>query len=99
MRNHYQSIPDRSRPGLPTTASGVAQQGTCGNFATAKHSENKKRKRVGRRVKKQREVWKGRRSLIRVGTLNIGTMTGRGKELADMMERRNVDILCLQETK
>ena len=26
-------------------------------------------------------------------------MTGRGRELADMMERRNVDILCLQETK
>ena len=38
-------------------------------------------------------------SLIKVGTLNIGTMTGRGRELADMMERRNVDILCLQETK
>ena len=26
-------------------------------------------------------------------------MTGRGKELADMMERRNVNILCLQETR
>ena len=26
-------------------------------------------------------------------------MTGRGRELEDMMERRNVDILCLQETK
>ena len=26
-------------------------------------------------------------------------MTGRGRELADMMERRNVDIFCLQETK
>ena len=34
-----------------------------------------------------------------MGTLNIGTMTGRGRELADMMEQRNVDILCLQETK
>ena len=39
----------------------------------------------GRRVKKQREAWKGRCSLIRVGTLNIGTMTGRGGELADKM--------------
>ena len=47
----------------------------------------------------RREVWKGRRSLIRVGTLNIGTMTGRGRELANMMERKNVDILCLQEIK
>ena len=99
MRNHYQSIPDRSRPRLPTTASGVAQQGTCGNYATAKHSENKSKKRGGKRVKKEREAWKGRRSLVRVGTLNIGTMTGRGRELADMMERRNVDTLCLQKTK
>ena len=92
MRNHYQSIPDRLRPGLPTTPSGVIQQGTCGNYATAKQSENK-RKRGGRRVKKQREAWKERRSLIRVDTLNIGTMAGRGRELADMMERQNVDIL------
>ena len=68
-------------------------------YATAKHSENKSRKTGGRRVKKQREVWKGRCSLIRVGNLNIGTMTGRGRELADMMERRNVDIFYLQETK
>ena len=68
MRNHYQSMPNRSWPGLPTTASGVAQQGTCGNYATAKQRENKRRKRGGRRVKKQREEWKGRRSLIRVGT-------------------------------
>ena len=99
MRNHCKSIPDRSRPGLPTTASGVAQQGTDGNYATAKQSENKSRKRGRRRVKKQREAWKGRCSLIRVGTLNIGTMTGRLRELANMMERRNVDILWLQETK
>ena len=77
MRNHCQYIPDRSRPGLPTTASDVAQQGTCGNYATAKQSENKSRKRGGRRVKKQREAWKGRCLLIRVGTLNIGAMTGR----------------------
>ena len=34
-----------------------------------------------------------------MGTLNIETTTGRGRELAGMMERRNVDILCLQETK
>ena len=99
MRIHYQSIPDRLRPGLPMTVSGIAQQGTCGTYATAKHSKNKSKKRGGKRVKKQRKAWKGRRSFIRVGTLNIGTMTGRGREMANMMERRNVDILCLQETK
>ena len=31
--------------------------------------------------------------------MNVGTMTGKGKELADMMERRKVDILCVQEVK
>ena len=99
MRYNHQSIPDRSRPGLPTTASGVAQQGTCENYAIAKHIENNSRKRGRRQVKRQREVWKGRRSLIRVGTLNIRAMTGRERELADMMKQRNVDILCLQKTK
>ena len=96
MRYDDESIPDRSRPGLPTT-SDVARQGTCGNYATAGLSENKRRKRGGRQVKRLRELWKGRRTLIRVGTLNIGTMTGSGRELADMMERWNIDILCLQE--
>ncbi|XP_042872917.1 uncharacterized protein LOC122253709 [Penaeus japonicus] len=26
-------------------------------------------------------------------------MTGKGRELADMMKRRNVDVLCVQETQ
>ena len=99
MRYVDYSIPDRSRLGLPTTASRVGRQGTCGKFVTAGFSENKRRKRGGRRVKRQREMWKERRTLIRVDTLNIGIMTGRGKELEDMMEQRNADILSLQETK
>ncbi|KAK3558735.1 hypothetical protein QTP86_028033, partial [Hemibagrus guttatus] len=36
---------------------------------------------------------------VRIGTLNVGTMTGKGRELADMMERRKLDILCVQETR
>ena len=36
---------------------------------------------------------------VRVGTLNEGSMTGRGRELADMMERRKVGVLCVQETR
>lgn len=31
--------------------------------------------------------------------MNIGTMTGKGRELVDMMQRRKVDILCVQETR
>ena len=36
---------------------------------------------------------------IRVGQLNIGSMTGRGRELADLMKRKSVDVLCVQETR
>lgn len=35
---------------------------------------------------------------MRLGPLNVGTLTNKGKELADMMERRQVAILCVQET-
>ena len=31
--------------------------------------------------------------------LNIGTLTAKSREIADMMMRRNIDILCLQETR
>ena len=39
-----------------------------------------------------------RRGIV-VASLNVGTMTGRGREVVDMMKRRKVGILCVQETK
>ncbi|KAK3554500.1 hypothetical protein QTP70_024407 [Hemibagrus guttatus] len=48
---------------------------------------------------RQREKRKGKSVGLRIGTLNVGTMTGKGRELADMMERRKVDILCVQESR
>lgn len=33
---------------------------------------------------------------MRIGTLNVGTMTGKGIELVDTKERRKVDTLCIQ---
>uniref|UniRef100_W5NG45 Endonuclease/exonuclease/phosphatase domain-containing protein n=1 Tax=Lepisosteus oculatus TaxID=7918 RepID=W5NG45_LEPOC len=36
---------------------------------------------------------------MRVGSWNVGTMTGRGKELVETIARRKVEILCVQETK
>ena len=52
---HYldNSILDWLQPRLPMTTSGVAQQGTCRNYDIAEHSENERRKRGGRRVKRQ----------------------------------------------
>ncbi|KAK3535401.1 hypothetical protein QTP70_013113, partial [Hemibagrus guttatus] len=88
-------IPDRSRPGLTTTAIGAVDlQGAGGNWATVGG-----RSRGGRRVRRQREKRKGKSVGLRIGTLNVGTMTGKGRELADVMERRKVDILCVQETR
>ena len=36
---------------------------------------------------------------VRVGTLNVGIMTGKSREIVDMLERRQLDVLCIQETK
>ena len=36
---------------------------------------------------------------VRVGTLNVGAMAGRGRELANLMERGKVRVLCVQETR
>ena len=46
-------------------------------------------------IKKQVE---GRRRM-RFLTVNIGTMTGKSRELANMLKRRRVSIACVQETK
>ncbi|KAK3536646.1 hypothetical protein QTP86_015449 [Hemibagrus guttatus] len=70
------------------------REGAGGNWATVG-----RRSRGGRRVRRQREKRKGKSVGLRIGTLNVGTMTGKGRELADVMERRKVDILCVQETR
>ncbi|XP_008487382.1 uncharacterized protein LOC103524157, partial [Diaphorina citri] len=36
---------------------------------------------------------------VRIGTLNVGSMTGRGREVADLMARRRIQILTVQETR
>ena len=89
-------MPDRSRPGLTTTATGaVVQQGVSGNSATV----GQRQKRGGKQARKRIEKKRSSKVALRVGTLNVGTMSGRGREVADMMERRKLDILCVQETK
>ncbi|VDL62952.1 unnamed protein product [Nippostrongylus brasiliensis] len=39
------------------------------------------------------------KKLVRIGTLNVGTLTGKSREVADLMKRKNIQILCLQETR
>ncbi|VDO64953.1 unnamed protein product [Heligmosomoides polygyrus] len=39
------------------------------------------------------------KKLVPLGTLNVGTLTGRSKEVTDLMKRRRIQVLCLQETR
>ena len=36
---------------------------------------------------------------LRVGTLSVGTMTGKGTESVDLMERKKLGVMCIQETR
>jgi hypothetical protein len=38
-------------------------------------------------------------SRVRVGTCNVGSLTGKLREVVDTMIRQRVNILCIQETK
>ena len=48
---------------------------------------------------RERMQLKKRARELRVGTLNVGTVTGRGRTIADLMKTRGVSILCVQETR
>jgi exonuclease III len=47
-----------------------------------------------RRVRKLAEPNK-----LRIGTWNVGSLTGKLREIVNTMIRRRVNILCVQETK
>ena len=51
------------------------------------------------RMKMEKRLKQGQEQDLRIATLNVGTMTGRGNEIWDMMERRKLLVLCVQETK
>ena len=36
---------------------------------------------------------------VKTRSWNVGSMTGRGRELVEVCKRRNIGILCVQETK
>ena len=82
MRNNKNVIimPDRSGPGLTKTANDtVVQQGAVGKYATV----GRRRKRGGKHVRDKQKRRMGRKMEVKAGTLNVGTMTGKGRELAE----------------
>ena len=36
---------------------------------------------------------------VKIGSWNVGSMTGRGRELVEVCKKSNIGILCEQETK
>ncbi|ESO10365.1 hypothetical protein HELRODRAFT_183689 [Helobdella robusta] len=46
-----------------------------------------------------RKIQNGFSMVLRLGTLNVGSLTGRSMEIAEMLERRRIDICFLQETR
>ena len=38
-------------------------------------------------------------SKVRLNSLNVGSMEGRGVEVVEMVKRRRLDVLCVQKTK
>ena len=87
------------KPGSTTAITNICVPRGVGGHTTW---ANKKR-REGRqsRARKEKHVNRkeAKRVELKVGTLNVGTMMGMSRELADVMERRKVDALCVQETR
>ncbi|ESO12045.1 hypothetical protein HELRODRAFT_158452 [Helobdella robusta] len=45
------------------------------------------------------KIQNGPSMVLRLGTLNVGSLTSRSMETAEMLERKRIDICCLQETR
>ena len=77
MRNKNAILmPDWSGPGLTKTARGtVVQRGAAGIYATVEQ----RRKRGGKHVRDKHKRRMVRKMGVKVGTLNVGNMTGKGR--------------------
>ena len=97
MRVVYAFITDRSRPGITTTVTSDWASRAASGHATWK--QRRCEQQWKRKKERNEERKKAKKIKLKVATLNVGTMTGKGREVADLMERRGVDILCAQETR
>ena len=57
------------------------------------------RTRSGQGLLQKRRLRLKKLANLRFLTINVGTMTGKSREIADMMRRRNIGIACIQETR
>ena len=97
MRAVSDFIPDRSRPGITTTVTSDWAPRATGGHATWMQIRGGKQWR--RKKERNEDRKKARKIKLRVATVNVGTMTGKGREVADLIERRGMDILCVRKTR
>ena len=86
MRVVSDFIPDRSRPGITTIVSSDWAPRATGGHATWMQRRGGKQWR--RKKARNEERKKAKKIKLKVTALNAGTMTGKGREVADLMERR-----------
>ncbi|XP_046975612.1 uncharacterized protein LOC124541716 [Vanessa cardui] len=81
---------DRARA-YPTGDAQEQHPAPVGNGQGLSHQNGRVRRK--KRARSVREV------KLRCASWNVGTMSGRGRELADVLKRRRINAACLQETK
>ena len=52
-----------------------------------------------KKLAQQRRKEDDRKRKMKIATLNVGTVNGRGRGVVDVMQRKKVEILCVQETR
>ena len=93
MRVVSDFILDQSRPGITTTVTSDWAPRATGGHAT--WIQRRGRKQWRRTKERNEERKKPKKIKLKVATLNVGTMTVKKREVADLMERNGVDILCV----
>ena len=97
MRVVSDFIPDQSRPGITTTVTSDWAPRVTGGHVTWMQRRGGKQWR--RKKERNEERKKAKKIKLRIATLNVGIMIGKGREVADLMEQRGLDIMCVQETR
>ena len=88
MKNGRGTAPSTSRVDPPTYVK--KKEGNVEDCA--EKNDGKKPDKLHKNRKEQRRK-------IRVGSWNIGTMTRKGRELVEVMKKRKLEMLCMQETR
>ena len=92
MRVVSDFMPNRSRSGITTTVISEWAPRATGEHAT--WMQRKGGKQWKRKKERNEERKKSKKIKLRDATLNVGTMTCKGREVADFMERRGVCNYC-----